>query len=55
MTFSKLIKHLIPTKELRIVKKAFWLDIIILDNVKKVILRFAAREISTSTQVRISC
>jgi hypothetical protein len=55
LTLSGLIKRLIPTKELGIVEKALWSDIIIPDSIKEVILRLAAREASTSVQVGILC
>jgi hypothetical protein len=55
LTLSGLIKRLIPTKELGIVEKALWSDIIIPDSIKEVILGLTAREVSTSAQVGISC
>jgi hypothetical protein len=55
LTLSGLIKRLIPTKELGIVEKALWSDIIIPDSVKEVTLGLTAREESTSARVGISC
>ena len=55
LTFSGIIKRLIPTKELSVVDKALWLDIIIPETFKEVTLALAAREASTSKKVGISC
>ena len=42
VTLSGVIQRLIPTKELDVVEKALWSDILILDNLKKVTLGFTA-------------
>jgi hypothetical protein len=43
VTLSGTIQRLIPTKELGVIEKALWLDIVIPDNLEKVTLGFAAR------------
>jgi len=55
VTFSGTLKRLIPTKELGVVEKALWSDIIIPENTKEVTLGLAAREASTSARVGVSC
>jgi hypothetical protein len=55
VTLSGTIKRLIPTKELGVIDKALWPDIVIPEGVKEVTLGLAAREASTSARVGISC
>jgi hypothetical protein len=55
LTYSGIIKRLIPTKELGVVEQALWSDIVIPDTIKEVTLGLAAREASTSARVGISC
>ncbi|KFY44142.1 hypothetical protein V495_03620 [Pseudogymnoascus sp. VKM F-4514 (FW-929)] len=55
LTASSIIQCLIPTKSLGVVEQALWGDIVIPTSTKKVSLRIAAREASTSAQVGISC
>ena len=55
ITFSGIIKRLIPTKGLGAVEKALWSDIIIPKTTKEVTLGLAAREASTSERVGTSC
>jgi hypothetical protein len=52
---SGIIKRLIPTKELGIVERVLWSDIVIPDTSIEVTLTLAAREASTSERVGISC
>ena len=55
ITMSGIINRLIPTKGLGVVEQTLWSDIIIPDTIKEVALGFAAREVSTSQRVGISC
>jgi transposase InsO family protein len=55
LTLSGPIKRLIPTKELGVVDKALWPDIVIPRSIKEVTLGMAAREASTSARVGVSC
>jgi hypothetical protein len=55
LTLSGPIKRLIPTKELGVVDKALWPDIVIPRSIKEVTLGMATREASTSARVGMSC
>ena len=55
LTYSGVIKRLVPTKGIGVVDKALWLDISIPESTKEVTLTLAAREASTSARVGVSC
>lgn len=55
LTYSGIIKRLLPTKGLGVVDKALWSDISIPESIKEITLGFAAREASTSARVGVSC
>jgi hypothetical protein len=55
ITYSGVIKRLIPTKELGVVEPALWPDILIPNSTNQVALGTAARDASTSERVGVSC
>ncbi|RFU25793.1 hypothetical protein B7463_g10543, partial [Scytalidium lignicola] len=55
ITQSGVINRLMPTKDLGVIDKSLWPDIIIPETTKQVTLTLAAREASTSQRIRISC